>query len=131
MKTLQFILPCGPYTCDCVSPACHPTAVIYGKLTYQVGYDLMQENIEIAVPEGADDFVIFSAFENICTAYVRALGGHSGCICFRSDGSQRIMQSMNPCEWIKNTRYKLTGRGVPIVREYKFLQRSNVLGDYL
>jgi hypothetical protein len=129
LKTLQFILPCCPYTCNCAGPAYHSTSVIYGKLTYQVGYDLMHENIEIVVPEGANDFEIFSAFENICTAHVLALGGHSGCVCFRSDGSQRIMQNMRPGEWMKNIRYKLTGRGVPVVREYKFFQRSNPEGD--
>jgi hypothetical protein len=131
LKPLNFILPCGPYTCDCVGSASHPTTVIYGKLTYEVGYDLMHENVEIVVPEGAEDFVVFSAFENICTAYVLAQGGHSGCICFRSDGSQQIMKSMSPGEWMKNTRYKLTGRGVPVVREYKFFQRSNSIGDYV
>jgi hypothetical protein len=36
---------------------------------------------------------------------------------------------MRPCEWMKNIRYKLTGRGVPVVREYKFFQRSNPEGD--
>jgi hypothetical protein len=113
------VLPFDTTTCLGRIESNYPTSTIFGKLKYQVGYDVEDANVEIVVPVGIDETDIYCAFEDLCQRYVLLQGGHSGCICFRRDGSKKRMSLR---ELLQNLRYNHTGRGVPVVRKHKFFQ---------
>lgn len=116
MKTTISFGRCNADYCFCSDGMAETTRTIYATLTYHVGYDIFEVVLAVTVPSDLHHCGVYCALERAGQKFVRSQGSYYGSLTFRNDGSRK---RLSIAEWLKDTRFRLTGHGTPVIRRKK------------